>query len=48
MKVTKISTGSRYGKLDEDITFTIKADAPLNDRDKQLKWSVHVDTNSHR
>lgn len=47
MKVTEITTGSRYGKLDEDITFTIKVNAPLSDKDKQFAWSVHVNADSH-
>ena len=42
MKIIQITTGSRYAKLDEDITFTIQYDECLTDLERNENWSVRV------
>lgn len=42
MKIVQITTGSRYAKLDEDITFTIQYDVPITDIEKNTEWIVSV------
>ena len=42
MKITQITTTSRYAKLTDDTSFFIQCDAQLTDVERNSKWSVAV------
>lgn len=42
MKITQITTTSRYAKLTDDTSFFIQYDAQLTDVERNSRWSVAV------
>ena len=42
MKITQITTTSRYAKLTDDTSFFIQYDGSLTDIERNSKWSVAV------
>lgn len=48
MKITQITTTSRYAKLTDDTSFFIQYDTDLTEAERNTKWSVSVEQSPRR
>lgn len=42
MKITKLTTNSRYAKLHDDVTFYVQYEGPLTQEEIDTTWEVFV------